>query len=556
MTRTICLLAGLAVGLTGLAHGATYFVDDSAAGANDGSGWADAFTDLQSALDVATVGDEVWIAEGVYRPTRQTDISDPTLTTADPRDATFWIPRGVRVYGGFDGTEATLAARAGLFSSTILSGDLGVANDPTDNAYRVVFYTSVHNGSFAQGRGATLDGVVVEDANADSAVGAGVYVKSGQIGAYFYSPVFTLANCTVRDNAAANSGAGMSSGGGLIGDVLDCSFENNTSGGSGGGLFINFPESVTLIANCRFIGNTALVHGGGFARTSSDGSALPLALRMVNCLFQANAAGGRGGAIWWATNGDSASTLRMADCVVVNNSSSSYGGGLAVQPGATLPPNATIPASVAYVSSCTFADNAASTAGGAIHAGVGSGSAPDAEVSVSNSILWYNNAPTDPQINSIPTVAVVYSCVEGGGTAFGNINANPKFVDRPNLDYRILNGSPCADAGIDSLLEPDAADLDADSNTAEDLPLDSYGNARRLDAAVADTGAGTAPITDMGAHELCSGDFDLDGDTDADDVSAYLDAFSNGDLAADMNGDGTLDFFDVTAFITANSNGC
>ena len=58
-------------------------------------------------------GDQVWIAAGTYTP-NSTDTTDTT--------ATFSIPAGVLVYGGFNGTEAALADRAG--TATILSGDL------------------------------------------------------------------------------------------------------------------------------------------------------------------------------------------------------------------------------------------------------------------------------------------------------------------------------------------------------------------------------------------------------------------------------------------------
>ena len=236
-------------------------------------------------------------------------------------------------------------------------------------------------------------------------------------------------------------------------------------------------------------------------------------------------------------------------------SAHTFGGGLAVQGGASSP--ATILGSVAYVSSCTFADNVAGDAAGGAYAGEGAGTGPDAQLTVSNTIFWNNSADIDPQVNDgLTTVTIVYSCVEGGGTSFGNINTNPKFVDQAGGDYRILNGSPCADAGINSLIEPDRADLDGDSNTTEELPLDAFGNARRLDAAMADTGSGTAPIVDMGAHELCSGDFNLDGHIDEKDMDAFLDAFSNDDPAADMNGDGVLNFTDISLFLAAYNNGC
>ena len=51
------------------AAGTVYRVDHSAPGSETGLNWNDAFLTLQDALDVATAGDEVWVAGGVYKPT-------------------------------------------------------------------------------------------------------------------------------------------------------------------------------------------------------------------------------------------------------------------------------------------------------------------------------------------------------------------------------------------------------------------------------------------------------------------------------------------------------
>ncbi|MDX1421056.1 MAG: hypothetical protein R3181_13910, partial [Rubricoccaceae bacterium] len=86
------LLAPAAQAQAELRAPAVLHVDADAAPGGDGASWATAFDDLQDALAVAAPGDEVWVAEGTYKPT---DTGD--------RTATFALASGVALYGGFDG---------------------------------------------------------------------------------------------------------------------------------------------------------------------------------------------------------------------------------------------------------------------------------------------------------------------------------------------------------------------------------------------------------------------------------------------------------------------
>ncbi len=92
------------------------YVDVDAAGVDDGSSWADAYTDLSDALTIAPVCPsitQVWVAEGTYFPSNSTG-----------RDATFQLVDGLAVCGGFAGDETALSQRDYLLNETILSGDI------------------------------------------------------------------------------------------------------------------------------------------------------------------------------------------------------------------------------------------------------------------------------------------------------------------------------------------------------------------------------------------------------------------------------------------------
>ncbi len=54
----------------------------------------------------------------------------------------------------------------------------------------------------------------------------------------------------------------------------------------------------------------------------------------------------------------------------------------------------------------------------------------------------------------------------------------------------------------------------------------------------------------------CIADLNGDGSLNFFDVSAFLNAFTNGDLVADFTDDGLLNFFDVSAFLSAFAAGC
>ncbi|MBP3358192.1 MAG: hypothetical protein J6K91_04700, partial [Opitutales bacterium] len=55
--------------LTLLANGATYYVVPNGAGSKNGTSWANAYADVQTAIDSASSagGGEVWIAKGTYK---------------------------------------------------------------------------------------------------------------------------------------------------------------------------------------------------------------------------------------------------------------------------------------------------------------------------------------------------------------------------------------------------------------------------------------------------------------------------------------------------------
>jgi len=77
----------------GILEEGVIYVDDDAAGANNGSSWANAFNYLQDALEVAESGDEIRVAQGTYKPDRGAGIT-PYDWSKENYSEEWWLAEG------------------------------------------------------------------------------------------------------------------------------------------------------------------------------------------------------------------------------------------------------------------------------------------------------------------------------------------------------------------------------------------------------------------------------------------------------------------------------
>ncbi len=228
----------------------------------DGLSWNTAHKYLQTALAAAQSGDQIWVAQGTYKPT----------TSTTDRTISFVMKEGVKIYGGFTSGQTSLGARSTNAALTILSGDINNDNAPTGNSFNVV-----RNDNNNLTSAAVLDGFTITGGNADGFGSLGI---GGGMVNRVASP--TVINCVFKNNRATSSGGGISITDGSSTTLINCSFVNNSASVSGGGIF-NQGASPTLI-NCSFQNNTATL---GKAITNVVGGNTTV----INCVFFGNGGG-------------------------------------------------------------------------------------------------------------------------------------------------------------------------------------------------------------------------------------------------------------------------
>ena len=302
MTRPLLAVACALAGVT-LAAQTTRYVKPGATG--DGSSWS-AAAGLHEALAEARPGTRLWLAAGTYK----------TSASAN-RDASFVIPPGVTLLGGFRGTETAAAERAPGTHRTILSGEIGAA-ERTDNAFTVLRLTDAPAGTL-------IDGVTVTGAFAGGAgpvgdprrAGGGALVNLSAPGATT-APKFR--DCVFVRNYARDGGAVYVDGaGGRAVPIFEaCTFRSNEADLDGGAVYNDGRrrgEASPTLRDCTFVGNEAN-YGAAVFNQATKGTASP---RLRSCRFRDNRAYVRGTTVYGIDHqGEAAAQLR--DCVFEDES--------------------------------------------------------------------------------------------------------------------------------------------------------------------------------------------------------------------------------------------
>jgi len=540
------------------ALGGTIYVDANATGANNGSSWGNAYIYLQDALAAAISGDNIWVAQGTYKPDHGAGV------TIGDRNAEFGLKAGVAMYGGFPSGGGTWEQRDSNSYQSILSGDLNGDDEPnfvnrTENS-KIISSIRWRTGL------TTLDGFTIRGAYNLQATDVynGLALYNGSAG----GGQMIISNCKFLDN----KGIGIylkhpdDTGtekivGTLTGfEITNCVFQNNS------GRYVIFMRGCSpIFKKCIFKQNT-----GSAIRCESfqawPNNKVYSNPKFINVAFIGNLAPS-GGAIY--IQGEC--TSLFVNCVLVANSALSGGYGCG---GAVNDSGMSGGGRSTYIN-CIIAGNRCEWLGGAFNNSTGT------PTDLTNCIIWGNGAEDlfgwdgdtgkftlrsccisdgDPNGTYIPPIAVkaAYNCID----------YNPRFVRDPNDggdgwgvgdnddfgDLHLQHTSPCIDTADNALVPQYSNDLDNDGNTTEPIPYDLDGHPR-----IVDGDCNSTQIVDMGAYEfayLYLGDFAGGCNVDFIDFAVLASAWlteegqagydSNCDIA--LPSDGKIDMKDLQVF--------
>jgi hypothetical protein len=278
LVRDVILLVLLSgAGLLAQAQTIRY-VKPTATGNRSGSSWANASGDLQAMINASSSSQQVWVAAGTYKPTTGTD-----------RKISFSMKNGVVIYGGFasTGTPGSLTERNPLRFTTVLSGDIGIADNNTDNSYHVI------NNPSGLTNTAVLDGFLITGGNASVSNSpddsGGGMINNGNGAGNSCSPL--IRNCLFLGNKAANVGGALYNAGFTSGNsnpsLINCAFQSNNAANRGGAIYNDGSvggNSNPSLTNCSFQANLA-ASGGAMGNLSFQGNSRPV---LTNCVVWGN----------------------------------------------------------------------------------------------------------------------------------------------------------------------------------------------------------------------------------------------------------------------------
>jgi hypothetical protein len=519
-------------------------VDASAPPGGNGQSWGMAYSSLQLALDEAAGGGEIaqiWVAAGVYIPTRPRD-------PADPKSASFALQNGIAILGGFAGNEQFVWERDPQINVTVLSGGEG-----SERVYSVVH---------AEGVDATaiLDGFTIRHGyawgqEASAFRGAGLHISG--------SP--RIRDCIIRDNDALQGGGVWTDGEPVF---LRCTFIGNraVSGGTaahviGHAQFVEcqFIDSITdpgagtvfgsgMFADCLFQDRSGTVDrptatGGAFIRSTFRrtfgvaANALLIDCEIVDNQFPEVL-------LFEST---------LVNCRIENNIGSIASGSVFINSlfRGNVPLDALGRATLLHdctMVNCTLLNNAGGNTLGA---------AMITASTITNSILWGNCITHGPCTGAgmLGQTSVFTSLLQPASAGLGesgNFSADPLFADDMG---RLLATSPAIDAGNNAALPVwVATDLDGNPRFKDDAGMPDRGTPG---------GLGGSAIVDLGALEFqgttCYANCDnseVAPILNVEDFICFIQRFANSDPYTDCDGSGSLNVEDVICFVGQFAQGC
>ncbi|PIU58062.1 MAG: hypothetical protein COS89_02330 [Deltaproteobacteria bacterium CG07_land_8_20_14_0_80_38_7] len=470
-------------------------VDKTAIGANNGTSWVDAYTELQPALAEARrlVADgagriqiQIWIAEGTYYPNVNADTGEVLLPASTYRSMRFQLFNNILIYGGFPIGGSNFTLRDYRLHKTILSGDMENNDIDSDgdgyketiagsNSYHVFYNSDVTTN-------ALLDGLVITGGNANGsreALQFGGGIRNNNC-------AFNLSNLTVAGNSAAHSGGGIFNSGGNP-NITNTTITKNSAVLGGGGMY-NYSSNPILtnveihrnttseIASCGggmhnehsnptlinvvISGNSTFTYGGGISNNMSS----PV---IVNTIFSENEAQSGGG---MSNMDDSNPSLTN---VLFSNNTANIGGGIQNEESSPI------------LTNVTLTKNTAITNGGPIFNTASSSPVIRNCLIVQNSRGMFNS-PAGTNTPSI-SYSAVQNCFDAGGAwinACGrnggnniNIPAGTNIFINPDANnFRLTLGSPAINAGNNAFMPEDVTtDMDGSERIfGEIIDLGAY----------------------------------------------------------------------------------
>lgn len=214
--------------------GTIYYVTEYGSGAKSGLSWADASPYPQAMFNNSTSGDEIWVAAGTYH--------------IAPGEDGFRLTEGVKVYGGFAGTEGSLAERdLTLTENTSILTAGGSNNFVLFNMNGLTAATRVDGFTITGG----TQGGIFNYGSSPTLVNLRITGNSG--GAMgnleFSAPV--VINCALVNNTGVGGMFNQKSSPVLI----NCTIARNGSGGQGLGIY-NIDNSSPKIRNSIIVGRS------------------------------------------------------------------------------------------------------------------------------------------------------------------------------------------------------------------------------------------------------------------------------------------------------------